>query len=92
MQRENRKIGFAFLDCNIASSYKFVFDFLLDVMRPERMFIEIDEYFEEHDPSIQVLYQDFAAQAKQRHNLDSLYMRNAGAFGALLCLMPGRAG
>jgi hypothetical protein len=90
MKRENRKIGFAFLDCNIASSYKFVFDFLLDVMKPERMFIEIDEYFEEHQPSIHPLYQDFAAQAKQRYNLDSLYMRNAGAFGALFCLIPGR--
>ena len=89
MRRENRKVGFAFLDCNIASSYKFVFDFLLEVMKPERMFIEIDEYFEEHQPSIHPLYQDFAAKAKQRYNLDSLYMRNAGAFGALFCLMPG---
>lgn len=88
MKREDRKIGFAFLDCNIASSYKFVFDFLLEVMRPERMFIEIDEYFEEHKPPIHGLYRDFAAEAKRRFNLDSLYMRNAGAFGALFCLMP----
>jgi hypothetical protein len=88
MRRENRKIGFAFLDVNIASSYKFVFDFLLEVMKPERMFIEIDEYFEEHKPSIHPLYCDFAAEAKKRFNLDSLYMRNAGAFGALFCLMP----
>jgi len=88
MRREDRKIGFAFLDCNIASSYKFVFDFLLEVMRPERMFIEIDEYFEEHKPAIHPLYQEFAAKAKQRYNLDSLYMRNAGAYGALFCLMP----
>jgi hypothetical protein len=91
MRREKRKIGFAFLDVNIASSYKFCFDFLLDVMTPERMFIEIDEYFEEHNPSIHPLYQDFAAEAKERYNLDSLYMRNAGGFGALFCLMPGRA-
>jgi hypothetical protein len=84
----DRKIGFAFLDCNIASSYKLAFDFLLDVMKPSRMFIEIDEYFEEHKPSIHPLYQEFAAQAKARFNLDSLYMRNAGAFGALFCLIP----
>lgn len=90
MRRENRKIGFAFLDVNIASSYKFVFDFLLDVMRPDRMFIEIDEYFEEHSPAIHTLYDDFAQAAKDRYNLDSLYMRNAGAFGALFCLMPGK--
>jgi len=84
----SRKIGFVFVDVNIASSYKLVFDFLLDVIKPERIFIEIDEYFEEHKPPIHTLYQDFAAKAKQRHNLDSLYMRNAGAFGALFCLMP----
>jgi len=84
----NRKIGFVFVDVNIASSYKQVFDFLLDVMKPERIFIEIDEYFEEHKPPIHTLYQDFAAKAKQRYNLDSMYMRNAGAFGALFCLMP----
>jgi len=92
IKKENRKIGFAFLDVNIASSYKLVFDFLLDVMKPERIFIEIDEYFEEHMPPIHTLYQDFAAEAKKRYNLDSLYMRNAGAFGALFCLMPGRPG
>lgn len=92
IRNENRKIGFAFLDCNIASSYKIAFDFLLDVMKPQRMFIEIDEYFEEHKPSIHPLYDDFAGEAKRRYNLDSLYMRNAGAFGAFFCLMPGRAG
>ena len=85
---KNRKLGFVFLDVNIASSYKFVFDFLLEVMKPQRMFIEIDEYFEEHVPPIHPLYHDFAAKAKERFNLDSLYMRNAGAFGALFCLMP----
>jgi hypothetical protein len=90
MKREGRKIGFAFLDVNIASSYKFVFDFLLDVIGPWRMFIEIDEYFEDHRPPIHPLYQDFARQAKERHGLDSLYMRNAGAFGALFCLMPAQ--
>jgi hypothetical protein len=89
LRRADRSIGFAFVDVNIASSYKIVFDFLLDVMKPQRMFIEIDEYFEDHRPPIHPIYQDFAAKAKQRFNLDSLYMRNAGAFGALFCLMPG---
>lgn len=88
MRRENRKIGFAFLDCNIASSYKLVFDFLLDVMRPERMFIAMDEYFEDHSPAIHTLYEEFAAKAKKRYGLDSLYMRNAGAYDGLFCLMP----
>jgi hypothetical protein len=89
LRRVDRSIGFAFVDVNIASSYKIVFDFLLDVMKPQRMFIEIDEYFEDHRPPIHPIYQDFAAKAKQRFNLDSLYMRNAGAYGALFCLMPG---
>lgn len=88
MRKPDRKIGFAYLDCNIASSYKQVFDFLLDVMKPQRMFIALDEYFEEHKPPIHPLYQDFAAKAKERYGLDSLYMRNAGAFGALFCLTP----
>jgi hypothetical protein len=88
MRAENRHVGFAFLDCNMPSSYKLVFDFLLDVMKPARMFIYIDEYFEDHTPSIHPLYEAFAAEAKRRHGLDSLYMRNAGGFGALFCLMP----
>jgi hypothetical protein len=88
MRAENRKIGYAFLDCSMGSSYKLVFDFLIDVIRPERMFIYLDEYYVDEKPSIHTLYQEFAVTAKQRYDLDSLYMRNAGAFGALFCLMP----
>jgi hypothetical protein len=91
MRAENRRIGYAFLDCSIAASYKLVFDFLIDVIGPMRMFIYIDEYFVDEKIAIHTLYEDFAAKAKQRHGLDSLYMRNAGGFGALFCLMPGRA-
>jgi hypothetical protein len=87
MRTRNQKIGFAFVDVNIAGSYKCVFDFLLDVMHPnEKMFIYIDEYF--MDAPVALLYQMFADEAKKRHNLHSLYMRNAGNFGALFCLMP----
>ena len=88
MRMADRQIGFAYLDCSMAPSYKQVFDFLLDVIKPRRMFIAMDEYFEYHKPPIHPLYQDFAAKAKERYGLDSLYIRNAGAFGALFCLMP----
>ncbi len=87
---EKRRVGFAFLDCSLGSSYKTVFDFLLDVIGPERMFIYLDEYFIDAQPSVHVLYESFCADAKRRHNLDSLYMRNAAGCGALFSLMPAR--
>ena len=86
MREANQQIGFAFLDCNTEISYKVVFDFLIDVIR-SKMFIYLDEYF--LDAYVPKLYRKFADSAKQRYNLDSLYMRNAGSFGALFCLMPG---
>jgi hypothetical protein len=84
---EKRKIGFAFLDCNIVSSYKIVLDFLLDVIVPDKMYIYLDEYFT--DPPVARLYQQFVANVKERHGLSNIYMRNAGSFGALFCLMAG---
>jgi hypothetical protein len=86
LRAERRRIGFAFLDCSIKSSYKLVFDFLLDVATGEKMFVYIDEYFT--DPPIAELYDEFADNATVRHRLRSVYMRNAGSFGALFCLMP----
>jgi hypothetical protein len=90
MKAEKRRVGFAFLDCSLGSSYKIVFDFLLDVIGPERMFIYLDEYFIDAQPSVHVLYESFCVEAKRRHNLDSLYMRNAAGCGALFSLMPTR--
>lgn len=86
LRAEGRKIGFAFLDVNTQSSYKLVLDFLLDVMGQHKMFIYLDEYF--MDAPVPVLYKKFTAEAKKRFNLESYYMRNAGSFGALFCLMP----
>jgi bifunctional non-homologous end joining protein LigD len=40
--RRKAKIGFAFLDCSIVSSYKLVFDFLLDVIGHGKMYVYID--------------------------------------------------
>jgi hypothetical protein len=86
MRSANQRIGFAFLDCNFASSYKVVFDFLIDVIGPTKMFIYLDEYFME--PSVPVLYSMFTDMARERYGLHSIYMRNAANFGALFCLMP----
>jgi hypothetical protein len=72
MRRENRKAGFAFLDVYSASSYRLVFEFLLEIMKLEHMFIELDTYFENHKPPIPPLYQDFATRARQQFNFDNL--------------------
>lgn len=64
-----------------------MFDFLLDVMQPAKMFIYLDEYFTDV-PGLISLYDDFAAKAQERFKLRSIYMRNAGSFGALFCLIP----
>ena len=87
---EERKIGYAFIDCSLGESYKVVLDFLIDVMTPDRMFIYLDEYFIDVAPSVHTLYQEFTRKAKQRYDLDSIYMRNADGCGALFCLMPTR--
>jgi len=87
LRAEKRRIGFAFLDCSSADSYALVFDFLLAVMLPAKMFIYLDEYFTDV-PGLVSLYEDFASKARDRFNLRNIYMRNAGSFGALFCLMP----
>lgn len=87
MKASGQKIGFAFLDVNTGSSYKLVFDWLIDVIVPgQKMFIYLDEYF--LDAPVPVLYDVFCEEAKKRYNLRSIYVRNAGNFGALFCLMP----
>ena len=87
MRASHQRIGFAFLDCSTAASYKIVLEFLLDVICPtQKMFIYLDEYFIE--PSIPPLYSAFTKVLKERYEIQSLYMRNAGNFGALFCLTP----
>jgi len=82
---ENRRVGFAFLDCNIASSYQTCFSFLEDFVREDRFFIYMDEYFQTSE-----VPQQFAAFCKtleNRHRMRPHYIRNAGAYGALFILM-----
>ena len=89
LRAENRRIGFAFLDCNIPSSYKTCLDFLLDFIREDRAFVYIDEYFQ--IPGVADLFDAFSEAAKARYGLRTRYVRDAGAFGALFSLIrdPG---
>jgi hypothetical protein len=89
LRTDNRHIEFAFIDVNIGPSYETVFDFLLDVIGSKRMFIYLDEYFIDTQPPVNTLYREFAAAAKERHRLESLFVRNAAGCGALFCLVPG---
>ncbi len=73
---EGRRIGFAFLDCNITNSYREVFHFLEDCLT-DKAFIYMDEYF--CNPDVPKMFSGFIDQ----QSLKSYYVRNAGAFGAL---------
>jgi hypothetical protein len=81
----NRRVGFAFLDCNIPSSYKTCLDFLEEFIRDDRAFIYIDEYFQ--IPGVAELVDAFFEAVKSRYGLRARYVRDAGAFGALFALI-----
>ena len=49
LRAENRRVGFAFLDYDIAPSYKTCFDFLQDFINDGRAFIYMDEYFQTNE-------------------------------------------
>jgi hypothetical protein len=85
LRRENRKIGFSFLDCNLSSSYKVCFDFMEEFVHPGRCHVYLDEYYAAHD--LPGMYDEFCARVRQRYGLASYFMRNAGSFGALFLLM-----
>jgi hypothetical protein len=85
LRAENRRVGFAFLDCNIASSYQTCFDFLEDFVREDRVFVYIDEYFQTHE--VPQIFAKFCAELGRRYGLQPHYIRNAGAYGALFILM-----
>jgi hypothetical protein len=85
LRAENRRVGFAFLDCNIAKSYQTCFDFLQDFVREDRVFVYLDEYFQTHE--VPQMFDDFCATLAKRYGLQPHYIRNAGAYGALFILM-----
>jgi hypothetical protein len=85
LRRQGRSIGFAFLDCNISSSYKTCFGFVEQLIRTDRAFIYMDEYFLTLD--VPQMFEQLCARLHARHGLRARYVRNAGTFGALFCLM-----
>jgi hypothetical protein len=90
LRAENRRVGFAFLDFNNASSYKTSFDFLQEFMNESRAFIYMDEYFQTDE--VPLLFDAFCAAVRERHGLRARYVRNAGAYGALFILMKETSG
>jgi Macrocin-O-methyltransferase (TylF) len=82
---EKRSICFAFIDCNITSSYELVFDFVFDLMA-KTGFVYMDEYFINAD--VPGLYRKFCDRLRDERGIESYYMRNAGGFGALFRLLP----
>jgi hypothetical protein len=90
MRKEGRAVGFAFLDCNIPSSYKTCFDFLEEFIKSGRAFVYMDEYF--CTEGVPELFEKFCSTVRQRHHMRAHYVRNAGGFGALFCFMPAEPG
>ena len=79
----DRKIGFAFLDCNIVPSYKTVLSWLEDRV-DNGTFIYLDEYFISN--SLCGTFEEFKKIQKKR-NLHVVYIRAASGVGALFrCL------
>ncbi len=83
--KENRKIGFAFLDCNVGSSYRTVFEFIFDMMG-ENSYIYMDEYFQ--NPLVPNYFAQFTEELRKQRSMGSLYIRNAGGYGAVFRLHP----
>lgn len=85
LRNENRNIGFAFLDCNIPSSYETCFNFMEEFINPKKSFVYLDEYYQ--FPEVANLYDKFVLNVSERYGLKSRFVRTAGAYGALFRLM-----
>lgn len=79
-----RKIGFAFLDCNITSSYRFLFGVLPPAVHPCG-FIYMDEYHV--NPQVPLLFQAFLEELRATRGFGAQFVRSAGVFGALFRFM-----
>lgn len=84
LRASGRTIGFAFLDCNITSSYIFCLDAIFDFLKLGT-FLYMDEYF--MNKEVPALLEQYQARLKEK-GLRTLYIRNAGTFGALFLLSP----
>jgi hypothetical protein len=82
---DGRSIGYAFLDCNYVEQYKFVFEFIFDMMA-EHSYIYMDEYMQS-GPVIK-LFEQFKVELLARRGIKTAFLRSAGGFGALFHLYP----
>lgn len=82
---DRRRIGTLFLDCNIAESYRVVFDWSIDLIATIRCFVYMDEYY--ITSGVRELFEEFCEKAKDRYGMRPNFVMNAGTFGALFLLM-----
>lgn len=80
-----RQIGFCSIDCNIASSYKTVFEFIFDMMA-ENSYIYLDEGLQ--SPEVLAMWERFTIALEYKRNMKAVYIRNAGGFGSMYRLYP----
>lgn len=85
LRKEKRSIGFAFLDCNIPSSYKTALNFVEEFIHPDHSWIYLDEYFQ--CPEVPAIFNQFCRHVEERYQLKPFYVRTAGSFGALFKMM-----
>jgi len=78
--KPKNKIGFAFLDCNIAPSYEYVLEWLFDKMEVGS-FIYMDEYHDIAD--VYLTIERFNEKLKKDRGLNLVFVRSAAAVGAL---------
>ena len=84
-KREGRRVGFAFLDCNVGPSYRLAFEFVFDLLA-ENSYVYMDEYFQ--NPEVIQYFDQFVEALRDQRGIGCVYLRNAGGFGALFRLYP----
>lgn len=82
---KQRQIGFASIDCNIASAYKTVFEWIFDAMA-ENSYVYMDEGLQ--SPEVLSMWDQFQTALEYKRNMKAVYIRNAAGFGSLWRLYP----
>ena len=85
LKQDGRKIGYAFLDCNWPEQYKFVFEFIFDLMQ-DLSYIYLDEYFQV--TGVTLYFDEFVRKMREHRNLGCVFIRNASSFGGLFKFYP----
>lgn len=86
---EGRRIGFAFLDCNMGSSYKTVFEWIFPMLAGNS-YVYMDEYLQ--SPTVIEYWEQFVSELRIRRNMNTVWVRNAAGFGGLFRIYEMGAG